>query len=144
MNKIVKEIIIGLIIILSVGAIYTISQNRKPCEVQNISIAYDSNDSRIAVSEKIMEQYLKPYKEKTTCPNSWITTFKINSVQTNGFGTQEDNQFTVNIDYSVKPEKSKSSFWLKNGEQLDSNGWLNNKQMTINIVRDGDLFKLVK
>ncbi len=123
--------------------IYFVSLYNKPCGLGEISIPYNDKDSKIMVGEKIIEQYLKTYKAKKTCPSSWISTYKISSVQANGYGAQDGSDFMVNIVFSVKPTQKNNSFWLNNGEKIDNNGWVNDKNLSLSVKKDGSFFKSI-
>jgi hypothetical protein len=142
MKKMIMEVAIAAVIIVGAILVRQILISKQTCKIDGISIPYDQQDTKITVGGKIMEKYLSSYKTKKTCPQSWLETYKINSIKTSGTTTLDNDQFIVDINYSVKPQNKTSSSW-SDGISTDQNGWINNKEMVVNVIKEGNFFKLI-
>lgn len=120
---------------------YVIAQ---PCSVSNISVLLDSKSSKVNIGRQLMDNYLKEYKNRNTCPKSWLTTYKIKEVEADGLDAFSENEFSVTINYSVKPVFTNSSYWLKESAKKVNEGWIDNKVVFLIIKQEDGSYKLQK
>lgn len=113
---------IGIIIIalITIGIIFAALKNFRSCSSDNISIPINENDSKITISQKIIEAYLQSHKSNKTCLRGLIKNYDISEIKTYGFQQNGENSFVTTASFSVKPFLSfDNTYWVKqNGKPV--------------------------
>jgi hypothetical protein len=129
-----------LMVILGCFGAYAIDIFRRPCN-PTISINIDAKDSKATVGQKLLNRYLKSYRYHQTCVSSWLSDYKISEVKADGMNPQQDKQFIVIVNYSIKPGLFSKKFWNNGGGQMEKGGWI--KQFSsLTVENDNGVYRL--
>lgn len=138
-----RKIGITVIALLTIGIIFAAFKNFRSCTPSNISIPINENDSKVTISQKIIETYLQTHKSNKVCLRGLIKNYDISEITTYGFKQDGENSFVVTASFSVQPFLPFDNiYWVKQNGKIIKNGWVENNPVFLIITKNNKFYRL--